>query len=104
MQVSHLTFNFVFGQVHRGAVGEDVGDGADAPVHQRGGDWMHRHGCDLWLPPASWSYRDVYEELPNFPERPPAERESEPMDAGTGVCGCGGREGGEGGGMPQLFR
>lgn len=47
-----LTFNLVFGQVHGRAVGEDVGDGAHAPVHQRGGDWMHRHGCDLWLPPA----------------------------------------------------
>jgi len=42
-----LTFNFVFRQVHRGAVGEDVRDGADAPVHQSGGYWMHRHDCDL---------------------------------------------------------
>lgn len=44
-----LTFNLVFGQVHRRAVGEDVRDGADPPVHQRGGDRVHRHDCDLWL-------------------------------------------------------
>lgn len=47
-----LTFNLVFGQVHRRAVGEDVRDGADPPVHQRGGDRMHRHDCDLWLAAA----------------------------------------------------
>lgn len=47
-----LTFNLVFGQVHRRAVGEDVRDGADPPVHQRGGDRVHRHGCDLWLAAA----------------------------------------------------
>lgn len=47
-----LTFNLVFGQVHRRAVGEDVRDGADPPVHQRGGDRVHRHDCDLWLAAA----------------------------------------------------
>lgn len=54
-----LTFNLIFGQVDRGAVGEDVRDGAHAPVHQRGGYWVHRHDCDLWQPPAPSSYRNV---------------------------------------------
>lgn len=48
-----LTFNLVFGQVHWRAVGEDVRDGADPPVHQRGSDRVHRHDCDLWLAAAS---------------------------------------------------
>lgn len=81
----HLTFNFVFGQVHRGAVGEDVGDGADPPVHQRRGDWVHRHDCDLWQPPAPWSYSDVYREDPNFPPRSPREQRNESMDGGKGA-------------------
>lgn len=67
MQPQYLTFNFVFGQVDRCAVGEDVGDGADAPVHQGGGDWVHRHGCDLWVPPAPSSCRNVSREDRNFP-------------------------------------
>lgn len=74
-----LTFNLIFGQVDRGAVGEDVRDGAHAPVHQRGGDWVHRHDCDLWRPPAPSSYRNVYWELRNFPPRSPRECSSESM-------------------------
>lgn len=72
-----LTFNLIFGQVDRGAVGEDVRDGAHAPVHQRGGDRVHRHDCDLWRPPAPSSYRNVYWELRNFPPRSPRECSSE---------------------------
>lgn len=84
----HLTFNFVFGQVDRGAVGEDVRDGADAPVHQRGGDWMHRHDCDLWLPPAPSSYRNDYREEPNFPPTGHrGNRGSKSMDGGGGEGG-----------------
>ena len=74
-----LTFNLIFGQVDRGAVGEDVRDGAHAPVHQRGGYWVHRHDCDLWQPPAPSSYRNVYWEQRNFPPRSPRERSSESM-------------------------
>lgn len=81
----HLTFNLVFGQVHRGAVREDVGDGADAPVHQRGGDWVHRHDCDLWQPPAPSSRTNVYREDANFPPRSPRQLGSESMDGGRGA-------------------
>lgn len=77
-----LTFYFVFRQVHRRAVGEDVRDGADPPVHQRGGDWMHRHGCDLWIPPAPSSYRNVYREDPNFPAQSPTEKQIHGWGAG----------------------
>lgn len=45
-----LTFHLVFGQVDRGAVGEDVRDGAHPPVHERGADRVHRHGCDPLYP------------------------------------------------------
>lgn len=82
-----LTFNFVFRQIHRRAVGEDVRDGADPPVHQRGGDWMHRHGCDLWIPPAPSSYRNVYREDPNFPAQSPTEKQIH----GWGAGGCEGK-------------
>lgn len=81
----HLTFNLVFGQVHRGAVREDVGDGADAPVHQRGGDWVHRHDCDLRQPPAPASRTNVYRENANFPPRSPRQLGSESMDGGRGA-------------------
>lgn len=48
---------------------------------------MHRHGCDLWMPPAPSSYRNVYREDPNFPTQSPRERISESMDEGLGVRG-----------------
>lgn len=43
---------------------------------------MHRHDCDLWLPPAPSSYRNVYREGPNFLPRSPREQRSESMDMG----------------------
>lgn len=48
---------------------------------------MHRHDCDLWVPPAPSSYRYFYREDPNFPPRTEREGRSESMRGEVGDDG-----------------